>query len=570
MPLQVFFLICFVILASPLKSHARGSRRPANDACPHVRVDGKIDPPLSVAELRWICGDSESDAYKNVPPYQAAYHLRAFLDSRGYTAAELKILDGVLIVKPGKPVEISSIELEPRDLALEKIALQFRGQILRPSTLNAIESTLQRRLLESGYSCATVRSTAREDRVSLQILRGPKRDFSNFKTEAIAELRPEALLRFQPFERDSPYDIRLLELYEKRLLRDNIVQGTYFKENCKLQSSPIEQSFLLGPPRTLRFGVGVDTESGPLLQMSWRNHRFSRMAAQANVTTQASLIQQSLLGRVELFPWPTRPRASMTPELRLERTDIDDRVDITSALQSLAGLSWDTSTARWSFSSGPALITQWFQTASLPGYRRESSVALLGRAEFRTHRYEIYDLHPQDGTLLSLSGEYRDPLLGFPDRTLKLSSEARFLSPLGRCGKGRCVGAIRVLGANTWTSAGSLDLLPRSLKSYLGGFESLRGFKLSRVPDNDGVGALSSVASGLELRGVDFYGAKWEPYIFFDIGAVGSESMRLDATLYTSLGLGLRWASPIGMIQAYVSRPNPGDFYAYAAFGGEF
>ncbi|MEO5667931.1 MAG: BamA/TamA family outer membrane protein, partial [Bdellovibrionota bacterium] len=357
---------------------------------------------------------------------------------------------------------------------------------------------------------------------------------------------------------------------EKRLLRDNIVQGTYFTENCKNLETAIQQSFLLGPPRTLRFGVGIDTENGPLLQLSWRHHRFSRMAAQANLTIQTSLSEQSLVGRAEIFPWRSRPRLSVTPELRLVRKRTDDMVQITNTLQTLSTKTWDAASSKWTLSAGPAFVWERYQTAAASRYLQESSLALLANAEVRTHTFEIYDAHPQDGSLLGVSAEYRDRALGFPDRTWKVSGEGRFISALGECGKGHCVAAFRLSASNTWTSADSIDTLPPSLRTYLGGFESLRGFGLTKIPDNNGNGALSSVASGIELRGVDLFIARWEPYVFFDIGATGTKTSHLDAPNYYTSGLGLRWSSPIGMIQGYISRPSVGDFYAYASFGGEF
>jgi outer membrane translocation and assembly module TamA len=555
---------------STLLGCATASRHPANAPCANIQISSSISPPLNNAELRWICGDPENAAYRDVPLYQAAFHLRAFLDNRGYVNAQIKIAGGTLEVEPGKQVQVESVSILPEDASLSRLANRFKGSVLRPSLLNSLESTVKRKLLETGYSCAAVSSQANGAHVSLKIVRGPLRNFENFIVAPIPGLLPEALLRFRPFEPKTLYDVRLLELYKKRLLRDNVVQGSYFKENCKEGNAPVEQSFLLGPPRTLRFGVGVDTESGPLLQASWRHHRFSKMAAQASFTLQASLVEQSFIARSEYFPWPHRPRTSLAPQLRISRSQTEDLTEVTQALEAVSTRTWDMTQAKWSLGVGPAFITNWYQTAANSRFRQESSMALIARSEMRTHAYEIFDAHPQDGSLVAISGEFRDPSLGFPDRTFRVAAEARTLRGLGGCGRGRCVGALRVSASNTWTTSSSLASLPPSLKTYLGGFESLRGFGPQSIPDNEGLGALSSAASGIELRGVDLILPKWEPYAFFDFGAVGVNSKQLDAAVYSSLGIGLRWSSPIGLVQGYLSRPSLGDFYAYAAFGGEF
>ncbi len=566
---NVLGIFLFATLA-PLIGCATASRQPARAPCAKIQILSPISPPLNASELRWICGDTENAAYRDVPLYQAAFHLRAFLDNRGYVKSQINIKDGTLVVEPGQQVRVESVSINPPDASLSRIAARFKGKVLRPSLLNSLESTLKRKLLETGHSCASVSSQSNGADVSLKIVKGAQRNFEKFQVDPILGLLPEALLRFRPFEATTLYDVRYLELYERRLQRDNVVQGTFFKENCKENESPIEQSFLIGPPRTLRFGVGVDTESGPLLQASWRHHRFSKMAAQASFTLQASLLEQSLIARSEYFPWPSRPRLSIAPQLKISRRQTEDLVELTQAVEAVSSRTWDTARAKWSLGAGPAFITNWYQSLENSRFRQESSMALVARSEMRTHAFEIFEAHPQDGSLVAFSAEYRDPTLGFPDRTFRVAAEARTLASLGVCGRGRCVGALRLLGSNTWTSSSSLASLPPSLKTYLGGFENLRGFGPQSIPDNKGLGALSSAATGFELRGVDLIIPKWEPYAFFDFGSVGVNSNRLGTELYSTLGLGLRWSSPVGLVQGYLSRPSVGDFYAYAAFGGEF
>ncbi|MEO5668525.1 MAG: POTRA domain-containing protein, partial [Bdellovibrionota bacterium] len=207
----VFIFAC--ISLGPALAVANGSRRPnSSTPCSQVRIEGEITPKLNDSELRWICGDSKSAAYRDVPPYQAAFHMRSFLDNRGYVLAEFKIENGILVVHPGEAVKVATIEVTPPDAKLEQIAGRFRGKPLRPSLLNAMESSLQRQLLETGYSCATVASQARAGDVSLKVVPGPMSDFSAFSADSIPGLESEALERFRPFEKDSTYDIRLVEL----------------------------------------------------------------------------------------------------------------------------------------------------------------------------------------------------------------------------------------------------------------------------------------------------------------------------------------------------------------------
>src|SRR5690606_24286463 len=90
--------------------------------------------------------------------------------------------------------------------------------------------------------------------------------FGMVKKEPIEGLRKNALDRYYPYKENEIFDQRQLELTEKRMVRAEVVQGTYFLEKCEDDSFSLSQQFITGPPRSIRFGIGASTEVGPMVR----------------------------------------------------------------------------------------------------------------------------------------------------------------------------------------------------------------------------------------------------------------------------------------------------------------
>jgi outer membrane translocation and assembly module TamA len=542
--------------------------------CPDlVEVKGRFEPPLSEPERRWVCGDPKSPPYERIPRYQAGVHMQAFLQQRGYVRARTQVKGDRLEVHPGEATKARSIKLSPEDPELQKQLEDYLGEAVTPVLLNALEKATLRSLREAGYPCATVTSRSYDADIEVSINRGSKRVFGHLQLDEIKGVYPEALRRFRPFEPEDVFDVRGLELYERRLSRQELIQGTYFQESCAQPAAEadfIRQSFLVGLPRTLRFGLGVTTEAGPILQGSWRHHRFAAMASPVLSSANLSYREQSLASTADLYLWRGFEWFSLSPSWRLTRTYTSEVTGIENLLSLDAKHLWDLSGLRLTLAAGPAFSVEWFKTDLNPAYSRVSSAALRFWADLRSHAFEWFNAHPQDGWQLKLDVDYRDPRFGFLDRFLRTQADARVLRDMGVCGDGRCVVGLRAALSSAWADELSLVRVPPSLKSFLGGYGNLRGYGLRSLPRNEGQGSLSSVVAGAELRGVSLFAPSWEPYVFFDAGRAGSVALQLEDEIYWASGLGLRWLSPLGLIQGYLSRNAESDFYFYAGLGGEF
>jgi outer membrane translocation and assembly module TamA len=206
-----------------------------------------------------------------------------------------------------------------------------------------------------------------------------------------------------------------------------------------------------------------------------------------------------------------------------------------------------------------------------------STGLLSGGIQIMSHSYEHYDIHPDAGDLFAINFDFRDPGLGFKERLLKLDSTYVKLARLSNWGRGTLVGGVRFNAGTTWVSDDvSLNGLPPTVKFYGGGSDDLRGFHLKTLPQNDGLGALSKIGTKLELRRTYMVKESIEGFTFLDFSYFGTQSWELDPQLFYSPGLGLRWLSPIGLVQGFVARAYRTDPYQdhgnllYLGIGGVF
>lgn len=194
-----------------------------------------------------------------------------------------------------------------------------------------------------------------------------------------------------------------------------------------------------------------------------------------------------------------------------------------------------------------------------------------------SHEYEFYDIHPEEGDVFGFNFDFRDPRFGFSEPLLLLDTTFSKLGKLANWGRGSAVGGIRIDASTTFVPDDvSLQSLPPSVKFYGGGSDDIRGFLLRTLPDNDGLGALTKLALKLELRKTHLFKDYLEGFIFADNAYFGKKSWSIESRLWYSPGVGVRWLSPIGLVQAYVARgfatrphEDYGHFY-YAGLGGTF
>lgn len=553
--------------------------------CPEVSFSGK-NIKFSDTELKLFCGDSSSHAWKHIPPYQAELVLRGMLQSRGYLSPKFEVNDKILHVRKGRKSSVKKIRVVSENSHLGKkiqrdVRRLYRRKELTTGMLNSIESEGTAQLRRRGYPCGKISSEVdvTSDTVTLLIDPKSKHRFGHIKRESIPGLHENALLRFYPMKEKQRFNGDLLSLNEKRLLRAEVVQGAYFLESCSEEGKvfSLEQRFIPGPPRTLRFGAGASTEAGPFARVRWANNRTGKMASILSGTVEASMRVQSLNLTSDYFPWTDKPRKSFYNQFEVTRESQFKYEQFLTRVRPQMKWTTDIHQHGTIWIAGPAYEIGTFHTQDKSATRSFSTGVLEGSFLRTAHQYEIFDVHPQEGDQLGVTVSYRNPMFGFPQSLTRFDSTFVKLGRIINSGRGAVIGGMRFKAGSAFVrSTTDRSLLPPEVKFFGGGSDDLRGFLLRTLPRNDGIGALTRFLGKFELRQTHLFHEKIEAFTFVDGGYFGDKSFSLDSRLWYSPGFGLRWLSPIGLVQGYWARAlsispkeDSGNFF-FAGLGGTF
>ncbi|MDD4975103.1 MAG: BamA/TamA family outer membrane protein [Bacteriovorax sp.] len=532
--------------------------------CEKITLHSPEKIEFTDTEKQLVCGDPEVEAYKVIPAYQAKYLFDGFLQSRGFSHPKYVFEKDLMHVYTEDKsylttVVANSAEDEISKLIEKEIIRYFKKEVITPKLLDAIEARAKTILRNHSYPCAKVASTTEPllGKVILNLTGLKTFKFGPVILESIEGVADRALARFFSFKPEYLFGELELNLTEKRYLRQGIVQATFFQESCDLQSEQfsLTQKFIIGPPRTIRFGVGASTELGPMARAKWTNQRYGAMASILEASAQASFKNQSLKFRADNYIWATHPRQSLVSELILERNNQSTFTETSAQLRPHLQWTDDTPSRFWLWSLGPALLAGSYKTEIKSENRNFKTGAIEGFVQTKTHTFEFFDIHPEEGDFSQINFDYRHPSFGFDNPLLKLDLSFLKLFWLANLGKGSVIAGLRLNPSTTWVPNNISKInLPPSVKYYGGGSDDLRGFKLSTLPDNTGLGALTKLGAKLEFRKTYFFVPSLESVAFVDTALFGERPWSVESRLWYSPGVGLRWLSPIGLVQTYLAR----------------
>ncbi|MBC7711848.1 MAG: BamA/TamA family outer membrane protein [Rhizobacter sp.] len=580
-----FKLLIFTLIILTTESCAH---RPRDEKiCPKITIHSPEKFELTETEQRLICGDPDSVAYKVIPSYQASYMLTGFLQSRGYSSPRFEYKDDLLEVYPEeksfvKKVTVISDSEVNNKLVEKEIMRHYKKDLITPKLLDNIEAESLTILRNNTFPCAKLESSvdASTGEITIKVSGLESFQFGPIDKEHIEGVDDRALARFYPFVDTDFFSEKKLTLAEKRFTRSGVVQGTYFQEKCNLKKHEfsLAQQFIPGYSKTIRFGGGASTEVGPMVRAKWSNQRWGEMASLLEASAQFSFKTQNINFLMQNFLWANAPRRSLLTTLDIIKNSQLTFEEFNVQLKPHIQWTRDGRNRLWTWETGPTLIAGSYKTNNDDSDTKTVHTgAIEGSMETKSHDYELFDLHPEDGDMLQFHFDFRHPSFGFTDPLLKLDLTYLKLMRLGNLGKGMAIGGFRVNTSTTWVAEDVLtSSLPPSVKYYGGGSDDVRGFKLNSIPANNGQGALTKFSVKFEFRKTYVFIPTIESFTFLDTTFFGAQSWKLDNQLWYSPGTGLRWLSPIGMVQGYVARGlsneserDQGNFF-YLGLGGIF
>jgi len=365
-----------------------------------------------------------------------------------------------------------------------------------------------------------------------------------YKFEAIAF--PETVVADSLLEKINPIDEGDAYISSKLLrLRNNLINSGYFDSATvtpqieQRQRGKVKVELTLEPVAKHRYtaGLGFGTDSGARASAGWENRYINKRGHRMSAETKLSQVKNSISFDYKMPFWsPTISEVGFNTELKQEDTD-------TSESQSLAIGSY-YKTSRWG----------WQETGSLKLLRENydvsqddnTSILLIpGVAWSRTWADDT--IYTKQGARLSLSLTGANESLLSDTSFMQAVIRGKYIQSVSDNGR---VITRAAIGA---TEVTEFERLPSSLRFFAGGDNSIRGYDYEALgpkgDDGEVEGGRYLAVGSLEYENM-FWG-NWGAAVFTDFGnAMNSWS---DPIEY-SVGFGVRWRSPIGLIRVDIAQ----------------
>jgi translocation and assembly module TamA len=349
------------------------------------------------------------------------------------------------------------------------------------------------------------------------------------------------LQRMVTFKTGVPYDADILA----KLNRDLLASGYFANVQVSAPASkanngeiPIEVQITEREPHSLGFGAGFSTDVGARARMSWTEHWVNPQGHKRGAELELSLPRQELTGYYQI---PLTP--PQTNSIRFfggwQNEDIDD---IESQSLTVGAQHEKLLENGWERVAGLRLEHERFSLGNDSG---QSTLLIPGVSFQRTK--SVGGIDPSRGYSLMLDlqgakeGVVSDVDFAHVFATAKglytVEEKHRLLARLG-------------LGA-VYTN--DFEQIPPSLRFFAGGDQTVRGYDYRTLSPVDStgerVGGRYLLASSVEYQ-YEFIN-NWRAASFVDHGNAMDS---LAAARKTSVGLGVRWVSPVGPIRVDLAR----------------
>jgi translocation and assembly module TamA len=452
-------------------------------------------------------------------------------------------------IDPGPPVIIIALDLQvegagkddPAIVAVEGLLPVQVGSQLLHADYEKSKKLFRAAAVENGYrearylkSEVRVQQAANEAEIILHLDTGNKAFFGPVRFEG-GDISDERLRRYIPFETGDVWSTK-----ELLVLQRGLVDSGYFSSvNIVPQPALADQEqvpidVILAPhkPQKYSFGLGFSTNFGIQGSVNWLHRRINQYGHRLSAEASISNVRQDVSSTYAI-PL-SKPRSDVLEISGIFRNE--DTVDVKSEVTELR--------VSRNFKRG-----EWREVLSV-GYKHEEddladsngiSNLLIPKATWTLVKADNR-LHSTDGYRLDLetSGS-AEPLLS--DTTfLQGVVRGKLVRALG--GRGRLI--LRADAGATATS--DFESLPASNRFFTGGDQSVRGYEYKSLsPENeDGelIGGKYMLVGSVEYD-YNVY-KKWYLAAFYDVGNTFND-LPVDAA--SGAGVGIRWASPVGMVR---------------------
>ena len=537
---------------------------------PGLIIEGLKDHPALLAnvqamipQIRFACDAPrvQVQAYLRRAREKAAAALRALGHFDPTIATRIQTDGGcahpVLTIDPGPVVVIDVVDIRiqgpfEEDATARRFmaALPLKiGDPLNQGAYDGIRDGLINRALARGYLDARytrrrlwVDPAAQKARITLTLESGTHYRFGGLHAEQDI-LDPSFFDRLMPAKKEDAYSSdRLAEIGGALSASGYFADVRVRPDIERRENGRVPVSVLLTPRRRTgyNFRIGYGTDTGPRTRAEIQRRWVNRSGHKWNAAIGLAQREQTLES-VYSIPLLRPLTDSLDLYARAKREDNNDIVTQAGTL----GAQWTRRRSDWTRS----LFTEYLYERTRYGNEpaRGDDFLLAGIKLGQRHL---------DDPLFPVRGHSLDLIIqGAAEPLLSATSLIQ--------------GKIRMMASRPWrrfifqgraelgaTETDRFDRLPKSLRFFAGGDNSVRGYGYeSLAPKNDegqtvgGRYLLTLSAEAMHpVSGENWFGA-----LFVDCG--NAFDHRSDIDLNTGLGVGLRWRSPIGMVRLDLAHP---------------
>ncbi len=181
--------------------------------------------------------------------------------------------------------------------------------------------------------------------------------------------------------------------------------------------------------------------------------------------------------------------------------------------------------------------------------KNEKGTTSIGATTFSVSRDTRDDFYyPTTGAKQKIYTEWSSSIFGSQADYYKVTGEGTWFTPVSK--KNKLILAFR--GKLGYMDNIGDDEIPAWERFYVGGISTIRGFKTGEAGPRDEVGdvkgGVAEVITNTELRFPIFEDIGLNGFTFFDCGRAYDDDEDIDFDLRKSVGLGLNWRSPLGLV----------------------
>lgn len=307
------------------------------------------------------------------------------------------------------------------------------------------------------------------------------------------------------------------------------------------QHVPIDIHLTAKKRNAYRFKVGYGTDTGPRISADFDRRWTGSKGRRLNLSATASTKISTFTGR--LTQPKSNPKDDTLSYLFAWKQDISD--DITSNSLKLGAEYTRKTPKNW---QQTASLTHLLETTTIDDEESSrSQLTLLGLKAEKTKSDQL--IFPLNGW--RLKGEIRGAINNVlsDQNVLQFEGNGKLITKFGA---GRLVSRLD-LG---YTLVGKLDDLPKSLRFFAGGGQSVRGYSFESLGESNDDGTIIG-GKNLLVGSVEYehpINDQWSAAVFTDAGNAFNDWSSQNLKL--GMGFGARWKSPVGPVRIDIGFPK--------------